>query len=36
MQLEKINQPSDLRKLDNDQLKELAGEMRLALLSKLR
>lgn len=35
MYLEKINQPSDLRKLDEAQLKELAAEMRSALLEKL-
>lgn len=35
MYLEKIDQPSDLRKLDEAQLKELAAEMRSALLEKL-
>ena len=35
MYLEKIDQPSDLRKLDEAQLRELAAEMRSALLEKL-
>lgn len=35
MYLEKIDQPSDLRKLNEAQLKELAAEMRSALLEKL-
>ena len=35
MYLEQINQPSDLRKLNNAQLKALASEMRQALLEKL-
>ncbi|QEH70316.1 1-deoxy-D-xylulose-5-phosphate synthase [Cellulosilyticum sp. WCF-2] len=35
MYLEQINQPSDLHKLNDRQLKELAEEMRQALLEKL-
>lgn len=35
MYLEKIKQPSDVRQLDMEQLKELAAEMRAALLKKL-
>ena len=35
MYLEQINQPSDLHKLNDRQLKELATEMRQALLEKL-
>src|SRR5574344_1497678 len=35
MYLEKINQPSDVRKLNNKELNELAAEMRVALLNKL-
>lgn len=35
MYIEKINQPSDVKKLNNNQLDELAEEMRAALLSKL-
>lgn len=35
MYLEQINQPSDLHKLNDAQLKELAAEMRQALLGKL-
>lgn len=35
MYLEKINQPSDIRKLNGEQLEELAAEMRQALLEKL-
>ena len=35
MYLEKIDQPSDLRKLDEAQLRELAAEMRSALLEKV-
>lgn len=35
MYLEKIKQPSDVRQLDMEQLKELAAEMRAVLLKKL-
>lgn len=35
MYLEKINEPSDVRKLNKEQLEELAKEMREALLGKL-
>lgn len=35
MYLEQINQPSDVRKLNKEQLIDLAAEMRLALLEKL-
>lgn len=35
MYLEQINQPSDVRKLNKEQLGELAAEMRQALLGKL-
>lgn len=35
MYLEEINQPSDVRKLNKEQLGELAAEMRQALLEKL-
>lgn len=35
MYLEKINKPSDIKKLNNNQLNELAEEMRKALLGKL-
>ncbi len=35
MYLEKVNQPSDIRNLSKEELKELAQEMRTALLKKL-
>ena len=35
MYLEKIKSPLDVKKLDNNQLKVLASEMRTALLQKL-
>ncbi len=35
MYLEKVNQPADIRGLNNDELKGLAGEMRKALLFRL-
>ena len=33
--LEKINNPSDLKKLNQEELKELAEEMRIALFNRL-
>ncbi len=35
MYIENINNPSDVKKLDRNQLKELASEMRTALITKL-
>lgn len=35
MYLEKIQSPEDVKKLDVEQLKVLAGEMRQALIQKL-
>ena len=35
MYLEKINSPADVKKLNSDEMKALAAEMRTALINKL-